>query len=305
MERISNILNNTTCNIRAYLLQKQQLNDALTYQGAELPNSVSPDICNTYKDNFDHFIQNREIAEYDAVHIERGTIQRVDCNSVSRWGSILNAIRVIDSRHIFIDSNNMSDSYSLLVLSCSAVFNGINHEAYLLANYKKLDSWYRRGIKIAFLGNALRVASGDILVLNGNIDAAVFENDIFLLNDSAGDKLFDLTSRSRQFLDHHRASIEICSFINDPRMFFRIIYRNKQYAKKLARAIENNPSILQLDANSVKNTLSRYAEFDQLQYDENDKIIITDSNKHMILDIMLNGYSRGLFSDVIIHTKGQ
>lgn len=74
---------------------------------------------------------------------------------------------------------------------------------------------------------------------------------------------------------------------------------------KLARALEKAVGDFSvLEPSDVRNRLTQYEEFKNLDYDENDRIKFTPAVRDMIIDIVRSSYARHLFADTLIHTKG-
>ena len=303
MERVKNIVNDTNSNVRIYLLKKQGYKGQ--YEAVIFPNALDDKVKETYSENLTHFCDNRGISEYDSVHSEKETIKKLPVSDLSYWENMLNAMTTADKNSALLTKENFTDNYSAIVLVYEKLVDEVVQKTYLLAQYRKIDSWYRRSVKFGFVANTIQFKDEEIFVLNGCIDTVIVDTDVFVLQETAFEKVFNYYEKSKKTVTGRKSEIENWQFLDDPKAFYADVSNKKGPITKLARALEKSPlEFSKLEPTVVRATLSQYDEFSNLTYDDNDKIKFTSSVRDLIIDILRHSYTRNLFSDNLIHTKG-
>lgn len=303
MDRIKDIITNHDSNFRVYLLKK--IGHKGQYKAVLFPNCLDQKIRETYAENYEHFCSGRSITEYDSVHSEKGTIKQLPLSDLSYWEGMHNAILLADSEQVLLNKTNFTDDYSAIVLYCEREKAGKVDGAYLIAQYRKVESWYKRSVRFAFVANTITQRDEDIFVLNGCIDAAIVDNDVFVMQETAFEKIFNYYEKSKRTVSSKKAEIEQWNFLDNPRAFYADVSGKKGPTTKLARALEKTTGdFSKLSPSTVRRTLSQYDDFKDLTYDEKDRIKFSSDVRDLIIDILRQTYTRHLFSDSLIHTKG-
>lgn len=303
MRRIGEIISDPESNVRVYLLKR--LGRTENYEAVVFPNSLDRKIKQTYAENYVHFCGEREIKEYDSVHSEKGTIKRLPVTDLLYWNGIQAAMTAADTKRILLNKANFTDDYSVIVLVYERKVSGGIDRAYLIAQYRKVESWYKRSVRFGFTANSILQETGDIFVLNGCIDTAIVGSDVFVLQETPFEKIFNYYEKSKRTVAAHKSEIEKWIFLDHPESFYLDASQKKGTTVKLARALDKATSdFSKLDPAKVRGILSQHEEFNDFTYDENDKIIYTPKVKDLIIDIVRKTYVRDLLTDDLVHTKG-
>lgn len=300
MDRIRKIIDDDNSNIRVYLLKKNGYKGK--YESVLFPNALDQKIRETYAINFEHFSAERKIVEYDRVHSEKRTIKKLHLDNLSSWANVIDAISTADKNKIILNKQNFTDDYSAIVLLYE---KNEKEKAYLIAKYRKIESWYKRSIKFGFVANTVKQKDDEIFVLNGCIDAAIIDDEVFVFQETSFENIFNYYENSKKIVFDKKDEIKNWTFLNDPEAFYENVVGKKGATIKLARALEKAVGDFPfLEPKSVKLTLSQYDEFKDLSYDENDRIIFEPAVRDLIIDLLRRTYTRDLFSDNLVHTKG-
>lgn len=303
MERIKDIIGDAKVNVRVYLLKKQGYKGQ--YVAVVFPNALDQKIKDTYATNYEHFCGERKIVEYDCVHSEKGTIKKISLADLPYWSNMLDALSTADEKEIILNKENFTDNYAAIVLAYERVKSGHVDKSYLIAQYRKVESWYKRSVKFGFVANTIKQKDEEIFVLNGCIDTAIVGDDVFVLQETAFEKVFGYYEKSKRIVDAGKNEIENWKFLDNPKSFYDDVVGKKGATTKLARALEKaGEDFSALEPAKVKRTLSQYNEFNGLSYDDNDRIRYNSSIRDLIVDILRRTYTRNLFSNNLVHTKG-
>lgn len=304
MDKIKQILNSDTATVRVYLVKKSR-KGVENYSCVIFPNNLNQSIKNVYKENFSVFTKDKTITDYDSIHTEKGSIQKAPLSDIDEWSNIKTAIKIADDKNIFMNKENFSDDYSVIIVSFEDEINNLIQQVNLVAQYRKLESWYKKSVKFGFTTNGLKEKDSEIFVLNGCIDTVIFNDHAYILQENQFERIFNYHKKSVRTLETNKENIEKCSFIDDPVAFYESVRKNNNATKKMARVISKQTLDLStLPPKDIKVSLSKYEEFSKLKFDENDKIILDKSSRDMVIDILRCVYSRSLFSDKVVHTKG-
>lgn len=236
MERIKNMISDSESNVRVYLLKK--IGRKGQYEAVLFPNSLDQKIKETYAENYEHFCNNREIKEYDSVHREKGTIEKLPLTDLPFWNGMQDAITLADKENTLLTKQNFTDDYSVIVLVYEKVVDTDVEKMYLIAQYRKVDSWYKRSVKFGFVANTIQHKEEDIFVLNGCIDTAIAEDDVFVLQETAFEKVFNYYEKSKRTVAAKKTEIEKWDFLDNPEAFYADVAGKKGPTTKLARALE-------------------------------------------------------------------
>lgn len=303
MERIKDIIGDDKSNVRVYLLKKKGYKGQ--YEAIVFPNALDQKIKETYATNYEHFCGERKITEYDSVHSEKGTIKKISLADLPYWGNMIAALSNADQNRIILNKENFTDDYAAIVLAYERVKDAHVENTYLVAQYRKVESWYKRSVKFGFVANTIKQKDEEIFVLNGCIDTAIVDEDVFVLQETAFEKVFSYYEKSKRIVSARKAEIENWRFLDDPKSFYENVVGKKGATTKLARALEKAVGdFSSLEPTMVRQTLSQYDEFKDLSYDDNDRIKFKPAVRDLIIDILRLTYARDLFSDSLVHTKG-
>lgn len=303
MNEIYGIVNSDTATVRVCLIKKGKGNQA--YSCVIFPNDLNVLIKKAYKDNFNQFTKDKIISDYDSIHTEKGSIQKAPLFDITEWINIKDAMKKADEGNIILNKSNFSDDYHLIVVSFEDKNENDVKCAHLVAQYRKIESWYKKSVKFGFTTNGLQEKDSDIFVLNGCIDTVIYDDNAFILQESQFERLFNYYKKSISTLEKNRDNIEKCSFIDKPVEFYEKVKRNKGATKKMARVMSKQAIDLRtLPPNTVKEQLSKHKEFSSLKFDAEDKIVLDTLSRDMIIDILRCVYTRSLFTDNVVHTKG-
>lgn len=303
MERIKDIIGDDKSNVRVYLLKKKGYKGQ--YEAVVFPNALDQKIKETYATNYEHFCGERKITEYDSVHSEKGTIKKISLADLPYWGNMIAALSNADQNRIILNKENFTDDYAAIVLAYERVKDAHVENTYLVAQYRKVESWYKRSVKFGFVANTIKQKDEEIFVLNGCIDTAIVDEDVFVLQETAFEKVFSYYEKSKRIVSARKAEIENWRFLDGPKSFYENVVGKKGATTKLARALEKAVGdFSSLEPTMVRQTLSQYDEFKDLSYDDNDRIKFKPAVRDLIIDILRLTYARDLFSDSLVHTKG-
>lgn len=243
--------------------------------------------------------------EYDSVHSEKGTIKKLSVCDLPYWKNILDAMTISDKKNNLLNKENFTDNYSAIVLVYEKLIGEEIQKIYLVAQYRKIDSWYKRSVKFGFVANTIKFKDEEIFALNGCIDTVIVGPDVYVLQETAFEKVFNYYEKSKKLVFEKKDEIESWDFIDDAKAFYEDVFSKKGAVTKLAHALEKSTfDFSKLNPSDVKSTLSQYDEFGALSYDDNDKIKFTSSVRDLIIDIVRHSYTRNLFSENLVHTKG-
>ena len=303
MHRINDIINNSESNIRVYLLKKKGYKG--NYEAVIFPNKLDQKVKTTYAENYQHFCAGKEIREYDSIHSEKDTIKKLALTELSYWNGMQESICIADRDQTLLEKRNFTDDYSVIVFICERVFGSNIKRAYLIAQYRKVESWYKRSVKFAFLSNTIVQKDEDIFVLNGCIDTAIVDDDVFVLREPAFEKIFNYYEKSKRIVQSKKSEIEKWRFLDDPEAFYADVCKKKGAVTRLARALEKAVGDFStIEPAIVRQKLSQYDDFKELEYDEDNRIKVSSAVRDLIIDIVRHTYARQLFTDDLVHTKG-
>lgn len=303
MNRIKDMINDPESSIRVYLLKK--IGYKGQYESVLFPNALDQKIRETYAENYGYFCGERAVSEYDSVHSEKGTIKKLPLTDLSFWSGMKDAMTIADKKNTLLNKQNFTDDYSVIVLVYEKAVSENIQQVYLIAQYRKVESWYKRSVKFGFVANTIQHKDEEIFVLNGCIDTAIVEDDVYVLQETAFEKVFNYYEKSKRTVAAKKGEIEKWRFLDNPEAFYSDVSGKKGPTTKLARALEKAVGDFSaLEPTVVKQTLSQYDDFKELTYDENDRIKFSPAVRDLIIDIVRHTYARHLFADILIHTKG-
>lgn len=304
MQKITDIVNSKKSTIRVYLIQKNRAS-VENYSCVIFPNDLNEKIKKAYQDNYAQFTKNKSITDYDNIHQEKGSIQKASLSDIDEWCNLKSIMQKADSKNIILDKKNFTDNYNVIVICFEDEVNAQIQQVYLVAQYRKVETWYKKSIKYGFTSNGLKEENREIHVLNGCIDTVIYNDEAYILQENQFYKLFNYYKKSICILESNKKNIESCSFIDNPVAFYDNIEKSKDATKKIARVMsQQSIDLSSLLPKDIRTTLSKHNEFSTLKFNEDDKIILNTQSRDMIIDILRCVYTRSLFTDTVVHTKG-
>ena len=256
MEQTKNIVENTT-NLRVYFIKK--INRTGNYVAIIFPNAINGRIRDNYQNNFNNFTFNKEIREYDGVHHETDTIQTVPTCDLIEWKRIKAAITIAEEENAMLCEQNFTDNYNFVVVMFEKVIDENLESVYLIAKYRKTDTWYLKSVKYNFVGGTLKEQDEEIYILNGCIDAAISNNETYILMPKNFESIFNHYRKSERALAKNKDNMESWTFLDEPTKFYNSIQGKKSATLKMERVFRKSLEILNsVSPKEVRNRLSSY-----------------------------------------------
>ncbi len=300
---MTELLNNLrVANVSLYLLKKEGRTKLAAYR---LPNGIDDDIKDKYRSNFEHFIDGRSFGTYDFVHSEKNALIELETGKIPLWTSMLDSIEKAKDDGVLLQKDNFDDDYSVIVIDFSYQTNDQIVHTYFVSKYMKTDTWYKKGVKFAFTANGVEKGKQDIIVLNGCIDVVINSNKTIVLNERNFEYLFNYYEAAKKMVNDAKPELEKWPILTSVDVFFAKAIAGKTRTLKLANALKNSKTDWSKIPNKkVREVLSGDERFAAITFDEKDKIICTEANADLIIDIIREVYSKQLFTEEIIETKG-
>jgi hypothetical protein len=300
---MTELLNNLrSANVSLYLLKKE---GRKTFAAYRLPNGIDEDIREKYRSNFEHFIAGRSFGTYDFVHSEKNALIELETSKIPLWTSMFESIIKANDDGVLLQKDNFDDDYSVIVIDFSYQTNDRVLHTYFVSKYMKTDTWYKKGVKFAFTANGVEKEKQDIIVLNGCIDVVINSNKTMVLNERNFEYLFNYYEAAKKMVNDAKPELEKWPILTSVDVFFAKAIAGKTRTLKLANALKNSKTDWSKIPNKkVREVLSGDERFATITFDEKDKIICTEANADLIIDIIREVYSKQLFTEEIIETKG-
>ena len=169
----------------------------------------------------------------------------------------------------------------------------------------KTDTWYKKGFKFAFTADGLVEKKNEIIVLNGCIDVVINGDTTVIINEKNFENLFNYFEAAKKMVDEAKPEIEKWPILTSVDVFFAKATAGETRTLRLANALKNSKTDWSKIPNKkVKDVLSGDERFTSITFDEKDQIVCTEANADLIIDIIREVYSKQLFTEEIIETKG-
>lgn len=138
-----------------------------------------------------------------------------------------------------------------------------------------------------------------------NIDVVINGDSIVILNEKNFENIFNYFEAAKKMVDDAKPQIQNWTFLTSVDVFFNKATAGKTRTLRLANALKNSKTDWsKISSKTVKDVLTGDERFVSITFDENDQIVCTDSNADLIIDIIREVYSKQLFTEEIIETKG-
>lgn len=289
-------------NVTLYLLKKEGRKKFVAYR---LPNGIDEEIKEKYLSNFEHFTAGRQFKAYDFVHNEKNALVELETCTIPLWTSILDSICKANDDGVFLQKNNFDDDYFVIIIDFSYRTNDQIAHTYFVSKYMKTDTWYKKGVKFAFTANGVEKGKEDIIVINGCIDVVINSDKTIVLNEKNFESLFNYYEAAKKMVNDAKPELEKWPILTSVDVFFAKAMSGKTRTLKLANALKNSKTDWSKIPNrKVREVLSSDERFAAITFNEKDQIVCTDANADLIIDIIREVYSKQIFTEEIIETKG-
>jgi hypothetical protein len=229
----------------------------------------------------------------------------LETSKIPLWTSMFESIIKANDDGVLLQKDNFDDDYSVIVIDFSYQTNDRVLHTYFVSKYMKTDTWYKKGVKFAFPANGVEKEKQDIIVLNGCIDVVINSNKTMVLNERNFEYLFNYYEAAKKMVNDAKPELEKWPILTSVDVFFAKAIAGKTRTLKLANALKNSKTDWSKIPNKkVREVLSGDERFATITFDEKDKIICTEANADLIIDIIREVYSKQLFTEEIIETKG-
>lgn len=286
--------------VNLYLVKKVRKN---VYNAVRFPNDIDQQIRDTYVSNIEHFVEGKSFVEYDYVHSTKHSITKLSTNKISVWENIKNSILEAKANNIVLKKKTFNDDYTMIVLEF--IDDNQATAVYAVAKYMKTKTWYKKSVKFAFLTDAVVEKKDDIFVLNGNIDVIISDDESYVLIEKNFEDIFNYFETAKEYVEESKSIVNRWEFLTNTDNFFAKVLKGKTRILKFANALKNAKTDWNnVSKEDVKAELINHKEFSSINFDEEGKIICTEENVDIIIDIIKEVYSKQLFTNQIIQTKG-
>ena len=288
--------------VNLYLLKKVTRK---SFEAFRLPNGINDDIREKYCSNLELFVDGRSFAAFDFVHTTKNALIEIGTEKIIMWVAMQESIRKSDEEGVLLGKETFDDDYSIIVIDFAYTENDDIKHIYFVSKYLKTETWYKKGMKFAFTADGLVEKKGDILVLNGCIDAVILDDISIVLNENNFESMFNYYESAKKMVEDAKPEIEKWPILTSVDVFFAKATAGKTRTLRLANALKNSKTDWsKIPNNKVKEVLNGDERFSTITFDEKDKIICTEANADLIIDIIREVYSKQLFTEEIIETKG-
>ena len=288
--------------VKLYLIKKAKKG---LFEAYRLPNGIDDDVKEKYCSNLAHFTEGRTFSVYDFVHKEKNSLVELETNKVERWSVLKDSLITADRDNMLLNGSTFNDDYNIIIVDFGYRENETIEHVYLISKYMKTETWYKKGLKFAFTANGLVEKREDIIVLSGCIDVVLTKEKIVVLNEKNFEDIFNYYETAKKLIEDSKPEIAEWDIMTETEVFFTKVFSGKTRVLKLANALKNSKTDWKSIPNErVKEVLNTDDRFSSIQFDENSKVICTDKNVDLIIDIIREVYSKQLFTGEIIETKG-
>ena len=288
--------------VKLYLVKKAKKG---LFEAYRLPNGIDDDVKEKYCSNLAHFTEGRTFSVYDFVHKEKNSLVELETNKVERWSVLKDSLITADRDNMLLNGSTFNDDYNIIIVDFGYRENETIEHVYLISKYMKTETWYKKGLKFAFTANGLVEKREDIIVLSGCIDVVLTKEKIVVLNEKNFEDIFNYYETAKKLIEDSKPEIAEWDIMTETEVFFTKVFSGKTRVLKLANALKTSKTDWKSIPNErVKEVLNTDDRFSSIQFDENSKVICTDKNVDLIIDIIREVYSKQLFTGEIIETKG-
>lgn len=230
----------------------------------------------------------RELTPVEFNPVQGCTDQEIECLEISKIERFKDIITSIDVTQT-IDIKNAND----LSFYCLTIYDE-NDRAYRffrrIVKFKKLS---QEGMLFAIQGNTFNKLSSDILGIDGNVDAVVINQNVYILNRMAMERIFSMQSTYKEKAVIAMNIIEKTNRIANFTKFKEDCLDDSRYHKTLTRLLNDDVEIKDALENidAIRDVIETFELNIELTQDNFSKIIYKDKDDRMeILRIINDAY---------------
>ncbi len=240
-----------------------------------------------------------DIEQYDVEFYDKDCIEFISVDKLS-WREIENEIN-----NLSITNNNEINPKEINS-QCDLVVNELIFEdgqkAYILNKHTTIGSAFKN--RIIFSG-AYKLNEDKILSFSEYGDVVILEGNCYILHEDKFNSIFKFREKLDSDVEKAKEQIENWQFLDNSTSFYDECNKNYNTKRAIVKAL-NKKGLHFLESatpEQIMNKIKKHKELDDLSFDDNKKMIVTQESTKIILRILTNQIGLDLFTESIFGTE--
>lgn len=260
------------------------------------PNEVGDVLLNAYFQSLENH-RDKEFVEFKPYGATSTQISVIPTKMLKLWPHFQKSRNCINTSIEDIQECDYSDSGNILLMDVEfetdPTFSSSNPpHAFFFTRYRKVVSYFTNAIRPVYfikINGKFHEDAGNILAINSTIDAVIFEDKCFVLNEGKFNQIFKFNDTLKNFVTDHKQEALTLPFINDGEAFFNHILDSIILQRSFAKAVLNKyfEKISKLSPSVVKAQLTKQKDLSHLKYTADDKLIIDKTSCKTLIKIFV------------------
>lgn len=290
---LTNLNNADTLNVRLLFCRKAKT--GYTAYAPNISNAIKDDIINLIKHNLETKVDLRPV-EFNPVRpCADGEIEHCSINYVGNFQEVIQSFRNPDNVETGLNPLDLT-FYCLIVTlpdeNCEYCFYR------RITKFKRLES---SGIKACFSGNTLNKIEQQIFGIDGFIDLVHVNNDIFIFNHIALERIFRLTEEFSSRANEALRILGETNRISNFEQFENDCLSDARYYKILSRMLEYRSDFCEefvKNFNSIREVIDMFDLNIEIREGNPPQIVYSDREQRMdILRIINDAYCKSVICE--------
>lgn len=254
-----NYINDNLESLKMYYLtrikKKSSDNEYISYS-VPIASSIKDDIKSLILDNLIDGLQNKEIVDFNPTLLEQGTIEKIPCDHVNNYNTILNTINSIQTESVKDLDFNHIWGYSIRL---RFTINNATQDLFIFKKfaYPKL---LKQSLILSLTSDEYTKITDEIITIDNQVHAFSLTNDIYILNKGQFETFFNFSSTYETIIQKSMASLKELDVIDNFDDFASRCLDSDTLTRRLVKIIEDERfKILQSCIQNVPQVIEDFA----------------------------------------------
>lgn len=279
----------TAINVRVYFFEKKRGGHNIYL----FPNDATMETLSHYKSLYEWITNGKELTEYSLTDAPKETIQKIMVDELHLWQSIVDLISSVPVTNAPIFTPEIiSDKIKFIVAEVTLSSENEEKKVYLIQRFNFKKAVYGK-MRFFFLESNFQKLTDDTITFGESIDCFVWDNNAYIINETAFNTLFDFHKRIEDEVQKNIVDVESWTFFDDNSKIADLIAHKPRKGLQFNKVATSHNLIVwkSKTASERKLTIESNVKLkDKFQFDDSDKIIITKESLNEFFKLMCDDY---------------
>ena len=251
------------------------------------PDEIKEIVLQKYFSALESITEGKEFVDFIPDEIQKETLQVIPTEVIPLWEKIKDSkdnLRAVHTEDIVVNDYDCDGNVILVEILLNT-----NEYIYFLTTYSNVSAWYSNNVRFTKNPRGKFIEEeGKILALTPYVDVVIHGNRCYIINERNFNKIFKFDKVIENHVLENESEIKAMEFISDGDEFMKLLCDSKQAKGSMSKIITQNrlQKMRRFHPTYIKEQIVAHPELSNVQFDNEDKIIIDKDSFKVVMKIL-------------------